>query len=151
MLRLVLINTTLIATLSTAECADITGALRQPSTASAPEATGDKPVVEFRPQLGFVHGTRSVLATLGSPLKPARGPNRTVAPCREAAWAEAAKLGARNIEAVSAGPAQLNKKGQFVGRVRMRIIYQKLLGYEVRESTMTCVVDRAGKVVGGAT
>ena len=84
-------------------------------------------------------------------VKPAPGPNRTVAPCREAAWAEAAKLGARNIEAVSAGPAQLNKKGQFVGRVRMRIMYQKLLGYEVREATMTCVVDRAGKVVGGAT
>jgi hypothetical protein len=151
MLRLVLINTTLIATLSTAECTELVGALRQPSTAFASEAMGDEPVVEFRPQLGFVRGTRPVLATLGSPLKPAPGPNRTVAPCRQAAWAEAAKLGARNIEAVSAGPAQLNKKGQFVGRVRMRIMYQKLLGYEVREATMTCVVDRAGKVVGGAT
>src|SRR5690242_7410648 len=151
MLRLVLISTTLMATLSTAECADLAGAPRQPSAASAPEAPGNEPVVEFRPQLGFVRGTRSALATLGSPLKPARGPNRTVAPCRAAAWAEAAKLGARNIEAVSAGRARLNKKGQFVGRVRMRIMYQKLLGYEVRESTMTGVVDRAGNVVGGAT
>jgi|SRR5215207_1510580 hypothetical protein len=146
MLRLVLISTTLIATLCTAECAELVGALRQPSTAFASGAKSDEPVVEFRPQLGFVRGPRSVLATLGSPLTPAPGPNRTVAPCREAA-----KLGARNIEAVSAGPARLNKKRQFVGRVRIRIMYQKLLGYEVRESTMTCVVDRAGKIVGGAT
>jgi hypothetical protein len=149
----VLIGTTLIAALSTAGCADITGAIGQRSSASAPEAEakGDEPVLEYRPQLGFVRGTRPVLVGLGSPLEPAPGLNHTVAPCREAAWAEAAKLGASNIEAVSAGPERVNEKGQVVGRVRMRITYQKLFGLEVREATMACAVDRAGKVVSVAT
>src|SRR4051812_42683260 len=82
---------------------------------------------------------------------PARGPNRAVAACREAVQAEAGKLGARSSEAVSAGPEQRNRQGQTVGPVRVRITYERLGGYEVREATMRCVVDRSAKVVGTAT
>jgi hypothetical protein len=74
-----------------------------------------------------------------------------VAACREAVQAEAGKLGARSVEAVSAGPEQRNLHGQTVGPVPVRITYERVGGYEVREATMRCVVDRSGKVVGTAT
>jgi hypothetical protein len=133
-----------------AGCAELPGAYEQGSSAPA-RAKSDEISVVYRPQIGFVRGTRPVLAKLGSPLEPAPGPNRAVQPCRAAAWAEAAKLGARDIEAVSAGPERLNEQGQFVGRVRMRITYQRFFGSEVREATMACAIDRAGKVVNVAT
>ena len=95
-----------------------------------------------------MRGTRPGLA---APLRPARGLNRAVAACREAVRAEAGKLGARSVEAVSAGPEQRNPQGQTVGPVRVRITYERLGGYEVREATMRCVVDRSGKVVGTTT
>jgi len=87
------------------------------------------------------------LATLGSPLETAPGRNRTVEACRAVAWGEAQKLGAREIEAVSAGPDRPNGKGGFVGPVRMRITYARPDGYEVRLADMTCVVDRSGRIV----
>ena len=55
---------------------------------------------------------------------------------------------ARSVEAVSSGPEQRNPQGQTVGPVRVRITYERLGGYEVREATMRCVVDGSGKVVG---
>ena len=58
--------------------------------------------LSYLPQVGFVRATRPVLATLGTPLQSAPGPNRTVEVCRKTVWAEAAKLGASEIEAASA-------------------------------------------------
>jgi hypothetical protein len=63
------------------------------------------------------------------------------------AWGEAQKLGAREIEAVSAGPDRSNGKGGFVGPVRLRITYARPNGYEVRLADMTCVVDSRGRIV----
>ena len=101
----------------------------------------------YVPQTGQVRGTRAAIASLGSPLTPAPGRNRTVQACRDVAQAEAVKLGAREIEAVSAGADRRNNKGQFVGPVCMRITYARPTGYEVRLADMTCVVDAKGKIV----
>jgi hypothetical protein len=138
-----------IAALSVAGCANARATWQQLLVATRePQAQDEKSVLAYYPQIGFVRGTRTVLARLGIPLEPAPGPNRTVEACREAVWREAAKLGARDIEAVSAGPERRNEKGQFVGPVRLRITYYKLLGgYEVREATLTCIVDPEGKFV----
>ena len=114
----------------------------------ATQAAGDEDIVTVSvPQAGEVRGTRAALATLGSPLETAPGRNRTVEACRAVAWGEAQKLGAREIEAVSAGPDWPNGKGGFVGPVRMRITYARPDGYEVRLADMTCVVDRSGRIV----
>lgn len=153
-------------------CLDTTGSLRtrpaasaaiNPSESSASPASWQAPtqispvatqaaggediVTAYVPQAGEVRGTRAALATLGSPLAAAPGRNRTVEACRAVAWAEAQKLGAKEIEAVSAGPDRPNAKGGFVGPVRMRITYARPDGYEVRLADMTCVVDRRGKIV----
>lgn len=112
------------------------------SAASQAETT-----LVYVPQTGYVRGTPEALASLGTPLRAASGPNRTVEACREVVLSEAAKIGAREVEAVSAGPHRRDAKGRYVGPVHMRITYARLGGYEVREATMTCLVDRNGKIV----
>lgn len=116
------------------------------SPVSASQAR-EETIVAYVPQTGFVRGTQSAIASLGKPLQPAPGRNRTVEACRDAVKAEAEKLGAREVEAASAGPDRRNEKGQFVGPVRVRITYVRAMGYEVREANMTCVVDQTGKIV----
>jgi hypothetical protein len=148
------VGATLVAVLSMGACADLGAALRDGGTVATTGAIQRRPaeeVVTYVPGVGLVRGTRPALAGLAAPLRPARGLNRAVAACREAVRAEAGKLGARSVEAVSAGPEQRNPQGQTVGPVRVRISYERLGGYEVREATMRCVVDRSGKVVGTAT
>ena len=114
----------------------------------AASQAGDEEIVMANvPQTGNVRGTRAALASLGSPLRPAPGRNRTVQACREAVQSEAMRLGAHKVEAVSAGPDRRNDKGQFVGPVRMRITYVRPTGYEVRLADMTCIVDAEGKIV----
>ena len=146
-MRIVLVSAVLLSALSMAGCA-VVPTINPQVSASAQVAGSEQFVLAYHPQMGFVRGTRSVLANFGRPLEPASGPNRAVEACREAAWAEAVKLGARNIEAASAGPEHVNAKRQCVGPVRMRITYDKpVSGYEVREATLTCVVDRKGKLI----
>ncbi len=171
--RLFIMGTAVIATLLTAACVDTVGSLQtrpvvmtaeapgmsapntsaatwqlpsQISPISTSPAAGQEIIMTYVPQTGQVRGTRAAIASLGSPLTPAPGRNRTVQACRNVAQAEAMKLGAREIEAVSAGPDRRNK-GQFVGPVRMRITYARPTGYEVRLADMTCVVDAKGKIV----
>jgi hypothetical protein len=148
------VGATLVAVLSMGGCADLGAALRDGGAVATTGAIQRRPaeeVVTYVPGVGIVRGTRPALAGLAAPLRPARGLNRAVAACREAVRAEAGKLGARSVEAVSAGPEQRNPKGQTVGPVRVRITYERVGGYEVREATMRCVVDRSGKVVGTTT
>ena len=95
---------------------------------------------------GFQAVMQARMAAFEMKLRPT-GPNRTVEACRQAVWAQAAHLGAREIEAVSAGPDYLNDKGQFVGPVRTWITYDRPSGYEVREATLTCVVSPEGKFI----
>ena len=152
MRRPALIGSALLAVLSTTGCGEIVAsAAPQPLAAFASGRQEETAVWAYHPSLGFVRGTRPVLALLGGPLEPAQGPNRTVEACRAATWAEAVKLGGYTIEAVSAGPERVGKAGQVVGPVRLRITYQKVTGtyriYEVREATLTCVVGRDGTFI----
>ena len=135
------IGAPLIAALLTAGCADVRAALQQvfhgitepQSQSRGATAVSDAQAVPTGP---------------ANPPQPAPGPNRTVDVCRKAVRAEAVKLGAREIEAVPAGPEQMDKKGQRVAPVHVRITYGKPAGgYEVREATLMCVVDQAGKFV----
>jgi hypothetical protein len=149
------------AALLAAGCADTTGAARsrsqaisaaspkaQAASTSASRASGQETVVAWVPQTGFVQGTRAAVARFGAPLRSAGGINRTVESCRAMVEAEAVKMGAKRVEAVSAGPQHRDAKGQIVGPVRVRILYARPLGYhELREATLTCVTDARGNVV----
>ena len=114
---------------------------------AAPEQASETIVLSFVPQTGFVRGTAAALASLGRPLEAAGGPNRTVDTCRQTVWSEASKSGAKEVEAVSAGAEQRSRKGDYFAPVRMRVTYQRPSGWEVRESTLTCIVDQRGKIV----
>ncbi len=143
-----------LVALSSAGCVgtETTGSIPQPLTVFAAGSQDNEEVVlAYYPQIGYVRATRQVLAGLGSTLEPASGPNRTVEACRKAAWEEAVQIGGAAIEAVSAGRERVGTKGRVVGPVRMRITYRKVTGsysiYEVREATVSCTLDREGKIV----
>jgi hypothetical protein len=113
----------------------------------ASEEKGEYTSLSFVPNAGFVRGTRAALDTVGRPLVAKPGRNRTVSICRDTVAGEAVKIGAREIEAVSAGPERLAGSGHFEAPVLMRVTYPKFMGYEVRLSTLTCIVDRKGGIV----
>ena len=115
------------------------------------EQGGETIVLSYVPQLGFVRGTSAALASVGRPMAAIDGPNRTVETCRQTVWSEASKSGATEVEAVSAGTEQRDRKGDVFAPVRMRVTYQRPSGWEVRESTLTCIVDRRGKIVDAYT
>ena len=115
------------------------------STAS--QIAGEQTIMSWVPNTGFVKGTSAVLATIGQPLAEVPGPNRTVATCRTTVWSEASKTGAKEIEAVSAGPDKRDRKGDYFAPVLMRLTYERPFAYEVRQATLICVVDRKGGIV----
>lgn len=114
---------------------------------AAPSSGGEPIILSYVPNTGMVRGTAQALAGLGRPLEAVPGPNRTVNACREAVRSEAVKVGAREVEAVSAGTEQPDRKGRYVAPVRVRIIYDRANGLEVRESIMSCVVDAKQRIV----
>lgn len=113
----------------------------------AASVRGDKSPIIWVPGTGYVTGAPDVLATIGQPLGGAPGRNRTVEPCRETVLSEASKLGAIGVEAAPLGPEQKDPKGRIFSSVDMRITYKVPGGYELRRATLTCVVDRAGRIV----
>ncbi len=104
-------------------------------------------ILVWVPDTGYVRGTKETLASLGVPLRPAPGRNRTVEPCRAVVLSEASKIGAKEVEAVSAGPQRRRPGGQFAARVHMRVTYPSFGAFEVRDSKLTCIVDKNGKIV----
>ncbi|WP_375457897.1 hypothetical protein [uncultured Enterovirga sp.] len=122
-----------------------------PATWPAPAPVAGGPdgelATSFLSGIGMVLATRQVMAKIGRPLEPAPGPNRTVEACRDAAWAEASKLGATTIEAASAGRQGVDRQGRATAPVRMRITYPNLMGFEVREAVMICTIDRRGTIL----
>jgi hypothetical protein len=108
---------------------------------------GESTVLVWVPRTGYVKGTPDAIASLGRPLKAVPGRNRTVEACRTVVQSEASKLGARDVEAVSAGPEDHDNQGHIFGPVAMRITYDVPGGYEVRLATLTCVVNRKGAIV----
>lgn len=117
----------------------------------ASAAAGEQTILSFVPGTGFVKGTPTVLASVGKPLSEIPGRNRTVETCKTTVWSEASKAGAKEIDAVSAGPDQRDRKGHYFAPVLMRLTYVRPFAYEVRESTLICVVDRAGGIVDAYT
>jgi hypothetical protein len=114
---------------------------------AASQAQGEQTIVSWVPETGYVRGTPRALASLGTPLRAVPGPNRTVDACRGVVESEAMKIGARTVEAASAGPHRRNAQGHYAAPVRMRITYAMPGGFEVREATMTCIVDARGNIV----
>lgn len=115
--------------------------------AGASQAAGEEIVQTVLPATGVVRGTRTALAGIGRPLAAAPGSNRTVGACLNVVQSEAAKVGAKEVEAVSAGTEHRDRQGRYFAPVRLRVTYVRPSGYEVRESTLTCIVDRGGKIV----
>lgn len=111
------------------------------------QAAGEPTILSYVPQTGFVRGTSLALASLGRPLDPAPGQNRTVETCRSVVVGEASKVGAKEIEAASGGAEQRDRQGHYFAPVHFRITYARPGGLEVRESTMTCIVDTGNQIV----
>jgi hypothetical protein len=156
MTRRACLGATLVVALSIAGCGDTILPMRQsfaagPGSAGPSKSAGagsaEETVRVWVPEAGYVRGTRDAVGAWGMPLKAAAGPNRTVEACRAMVWGEAEKLGARTVEAVSAGPHRRNLKGEWVAPVRMQVTYARPDGLEVKEATMTCIVDRENKIV----
>ncbi len=174
-MRQPLLPATLAAALGLAGCVDTTasidhgGSLVGPSTIrhAAPDssaatwqmpwqlspsnqasaARGDEVTLAWVPNTGYVRGTPEALRSLGSSLRPAAGPNKTVEPCRDVVLSEASKIGAKDVEAVSAGSHQRGPKGEYFAPVHMRVTYAMLGVYEVRETNITCIISKQGKIV----
>jgi hypothetical protein len=112
----------------------------------AARVRGQSSVLVYVPQIGYVTGEPAVIATIGKPLPAVPGRNRTVEPCREAVFNEASKLGALNVEAVSAGREQRDRQGRIFAPVDMRITYKVNGGFELRSATLACILDRKGRI-----
>lgn len=108
---------------------------------------GDRSPVVWVPGTGYVTGAPDVLATIGQPLRAVQGRNRLVEPCRATVFAEASKLGAIDVEAAPGGREQRDPAGRLFAPVDMRITYKVPGGYELRRATLTCIVDRSGRIV----
>ena len=113
----------------------------------AATAAGEQTIMSMVPGTGFVKGTYTALQTIGRPLPEVPGRNRTVDVCRATVQSEAVKVGAKEVEAVSAGPDKVDRKGEYFAPVLFRLTYDRPFAYEVREATMICVVDRKGGIV----
>lgn len=115
--------------------------------ATVPGRAAEDIMMALVPGTGMVRGTREALANLGTPLRAVPGRNRTVEACRNVVGGEAMKIGAKEVEAVSAGRQHRVRGGKIWAPVRMRITYAGPNGYEVREATMICVTDLRGKIL----
>lgn len=111
-------------------------------------AAGRERIVEGAvPEVGTVRGTPEALASIGTTLRPVAGSNQAVLPCRKKVSGEAAKLGATEIEAASAGPERRIAAGVIAAPVVFRITYSQAGRRDVRLSVLTCIVDRRGHLV----
>jgi hypothetical protein len=119
--------------------------LGRPAEPPVPGAAGPGEAALHAPGVGTFYGTREALAGLTSTLPEAPGPNRGVEPCRRYVEREARRMGAVQVEAASAGPERRAEVG-LAAPVRVRVLYGRPDGYEVREAALTCILDRRGRV-----
>ncbi len=115
---------------------------------AASEAQGERTFVSEVPGIGRVRGTAPAIKYASYPLtsipvKP--GPNRTLRACRDTVAKEAGQHGAEKVEAISYGPDRRTPEG-YEGPVAFRIFYKKPDGVEIRQSVLTCKVDRAMRI-----
>lgn len=110
------------------------------------ETKGEATRLAYSPGAGWIRGTSEALASVGKPLPAGPAPNRAVETCRSTVEGEAKKLGARQVEATSAGVERRTAKG-YQAPVLMRVTYPRLFGYEVRLATLECVVTKDEAIV----
>ena len=113
----------------------------------ASQAAGEQTILSLVPGTGLVKGTSTALQSVGQPLPQVPGINRTVETCKATVQGEAIKAGAKEVEAVSAGPDKVDRKGEYFAPVLFRLTYDRPMVYEVRQAVMICVVDRKGGIV----
>lgn len=115
---------------------------------AASEAQGERTFTSEVPGIGRVKGTAPAIKYASYPLSsiPVRpGPNRTLDACRDTVAKEASQHGAEKVEAISYGPDRRTREG-YEGPVAFRIFYKKPDGVEIRQSVLTCKVDRAMRI-----
>ena len=101
-------------------------------------------------EIGRLSGTREDLERFRSPLVPRRGtPQQVVQNCRRAIVAAALPYGVVRVDAASAGPMQPTRGG-FAAPLEFRIVYNRRGGLEVRQATINCRMNTAGRVVNAA-
>ena len=116
---------------------------------SDPGAAGaEAQAVAVAPGTGTFYGTPQALAGLARAVPEGPGPNDALNPCRDYVEEEARRMGALQVEAASGGPHTRDRTGRLSAPIRLRIIYGRQGGYEVREAALTCSLDRRGRVVG---
>jgi hypothetical protein len=113
-----------------------------------PGAGSETEAAAVAPGRGTFYGTPQALAGLARPLPESPGPNEALDPCRDYVQGEARRMGALQVEAASGGPHARDREGRLSAPIRLRIIYGREGGYEVREAALTCSLDRRGRVVG---
>jgi hypothetical protein len=111
-------------------------------------STGGETIIEsFVPGTGIVRANAKAMEAIGQELPKDPGPNRTIDACIAAVIGEASKVGAKTIEAASAGPERQAKGGNYFAPVRFRITYVRPYGYDVRDDAMICVTKPDGSIV----
>lgn len=100
---------------------------------------------------GLVGGTPDAVSSIGQPLAGLEGGSRVLDACKKAVWDQASQSGAESIEAMSQAPDRRVTKGRVFAPVTMRLSYAKPTMFEVRKSTVICVVNRNGGFVDAYT
>ncbi len=110
--------------------------------------TSEEPAMSWRSGWGFVRATPTQLAALENPLQPKKGaPDRIVEICRNLIRDAAKPYGLTRMEAVSAGRPKREKSRKVSYPIDMRLVYSGFWSHEIRTATLTCTIDRAGKVI----
>jgi predicted component of type VI protein secretion system len=74
-------------------------------------------------------------------------PVEIVAACRDAIIAAARPHGVLHVDAASAGRMQPQRNGQTAAPLEIRIVYARDGGTELRESSVSCILNGRGEVV----
>ena len=107
---------------------------------------GGDVVWSWVPGEGMIEATRRTTSGIGAALPSSGLSSQAVEACRVAAWADASRLGAGDIEAAPAGAAKRDRWGRTVAPVRIRLTYPGLV-VRVREAVVNCTIDAQGRVV----
>ncbi len=100
------------------------------------------------PRFGTLYGSRRDLDAAAAPLPGRPGaPTAIVQVCRDSIVAAARPLGVVHVDAAGLGPVQARRDGGRSLPVNVRIVYARQGGHEVRQSRITCRLDRRGVVL----
>lgn len=103
---------------------------------------------EWNSVTGEVWGTHAALQSLDAGIRATPGTSAAVVEaCRTMLQELSAPLGAVKVEAYSAGTERLSGDGGVLAPLHVRIIYAVEDRHEVRETRISCHIDREGYVV----